>query len=292
MTDMLLLLVSVVFLVASFMLQKLYQKVTVNIPGSDVCFNIFTAVFSLIVFAFTGGFRVEFSTYSIVNAFLKSVCGLAYLLIGFRILKHGSVALYMLFLMSGGMAVPCVFGWLFLGETVKLFHVIGVIIILIAVMLTNSGAHKMDKKLFFMCTMVFLLNGGVSVFSKLHQIHGKYGAVDTSSYALISAFFSIIISVGLLVTKKKDRENTKNAKSALRIIPLLLIAGYSVVGSIASLFQLIGAKSLPASILYPVVTGGSIVLSGIFGYIFFKEKTSKQAWLGIVLCFVGTCLFV
>ena len=287
---MFLLLLSVVLLVASFMIQKLYQKKTEGIDGSDVKFNIYTAVFSLCVFAFSGGFKIEFSTFSLINATLKAACGLFYMLIGFKILAMGNVALYMLFLMSGGMAVPCVFGWLFLGEEASAGNVIGVIIILISVILSNSGATRPDKKVLLMCIAVFFLNGFVSIFSKLHQIGGEYGAVNTSSYALISTVASFLMSSALLFRKKGEK--TEKEKKKFSFLPILLVIAYSVVGSVASLMQLEGAKELPASVLYPVVTGGSIALSGVFGLLFFGEKLSRRAWLGIALCFAGTCFFI
>jgi multidrug transporter EmrE-like cation transporter len=58
------------------------------------------------------------------------------------------------------------------------------------------------------------------------------------------------------------------------------------------LLQLFGAASLPATVLYPFVTGGSIVLSSLAGIIFFKDKLSKNVIASIILCFLGTILFL
>ena len=279
------------------MIQKLYQKITVGISGSDVRFNIYSTLFSLCVFAVSGGLHIDVSLFSVINALLKAVCGLLYLLIGFKILARGNVALYMLFLMSGGMVVPCVFGWLFLGEKATFLTVLGACTILFSVVLANSGAKRPDKKLLILCVSVFILNGFVSVFSKLHQIGAQYGydAVDTSSYALISTIFSLAMSCGLLFRKKENKDEVIGDNAATKksvLIPILIVLAYSIAGSVSSLFQLEGAKNLPASVLYPVITGGSIALSAVFGMILFKEHLTKRAWLGIILCFAGTCMFV
>ena len=58
------------------------------------------------------------------TALWGALCGLAYTVIGFRIMKEGSMALFTLFLMSGGMLVPAVWGWLFLHEKPVPLHLL------------------------------------------------------------------------------------------------------------------------------------------------------------------------
>jgi drug/metabolite transporter (DMT)-like permease len=41
-----------------------------------------------------------------------------------------------------------------------------------------------------------------------------------------------------------------------------------------------------------MITGGSVVLSGVFALIFFGEKLSGREWLSIALCLAGTCMFL
>mgnify|MGYP003291970998 CR=1 FL=1 len=49
-------------------------------------------------------------------AFAMATCAALYSLIGFRVLKAGNMSVYSMFLMSGGMLLPYVFGVLFLDE--------------------------------------------------------------------------------------------------------------------------------------------------------------------------------
>lgn len=58
------------------------------------------------------------------------------------------------------------------------------------------------------------------------------------------------------------------------------------------MMQLIGASSLPASVMFPIVTGGTVILSSVAGSVVFREKLSSKQWAGIVLCFIGTVLFL
>jgi drug/metabolite transporter (DMT)-like permease len=45
-------------------------------------------------------------------------------------------------------------------------------------------------------------------------------------------------------------------------------------------------------VLYPIVTGGSIIFTVAVGWIFLKEKPTKQLLLGVIACVAGTCLFL
>lgn len=81
-----------------------------------------------------------------------------------------------------------------------------------------------------------------------------------------------------------------NAKKIKSILPIVIFA--SVFDGISYMLQLIGAESLPASVLYPFITGGSIILTSFAGVTFFKEKLIIRQWMAVTACFVGTLLFL
>ena len=292
MKDYLMIVLAVALLAFSFILQKVYQLRTSDSTESGVDYSIFSAVFGIILLVITSGFSISFTTYSVINAFLKSACCLVYTIIGFKIMKEGSVALYMLFLMSGGMLIPAVWGWLFLNEEPRLLHILGVIVILVSIILNNIGNGRPTTKVILMCCAVFVLNGFVSVFSKLHQANTVYDVVPTQDYTVLSLLASLIMSLGLrivlLVKNKGGEPLTKNIKPLL----LVIVAAGSIIGTLSSILQLEGARNLPASMLYPMITGGSIALSGLFALVIFKEKLSKRGWISVIMCILGTCLFI
>ena len=118
MKDYLLVILSVILLAFGFILQKVYQRRTADTTEGGIDVSIISAVFSISLLILTSGFSISFTRFSAINAMIKSACCLAYTVIGFKIMKEGSVALYMLFLMSGGMLVPSVWGWIFLDEII------------------------------------------------------------------------------------------------------------------------------------------------------------------------------
>ena len=292
MWDYVMILLSVVLLALGFIVQKVYQKGSKSSNESSVMFSIISAICSIVVLILLNGFSFGVTWYSLINSAVRALCGLLYTILGFQIMREGKVAFYMMFLMSGGMLVPAVWGWLFLGETPNVFHVIGVAVIVVAIVISNSSSSRPTTKTLLNCCAVFVLNGLVSVFSKLHQIKTAYDAVGTTEYAMLGAVTTLLMSVALLSVMVVKNHTQSELRVHFRLRTLLLVPLYSAIGTISSLLQLEGAKNLPASVLYPMITGGTIVLTGLFALLFFGEKLSKAGWFSLVLCLGGTCLFL
>jgi multidrug transporter EmrE-like cation transporter len=51
------------------------------------------------------------------------------------------------------------------------------------------------------------------------------------------------------------------------------------------------AEKVPASVQFPLVSGGVIVLSAIVSRLIFKEKIRKIEWVSVVGALVSTILF-
>jgi drug/metabolite transporter (DMT)-like permease len=246
-----------------------------------------------VIFFALSGFRVEFSWFSLLMALGMSSCAAAYTILGFAVMKAGNMAVYTLFLMSGGMILPALWGWLFLDEPVLILRLIGVVVIVVSISLTHSEERKINASMLLSLCCVFFLNGMVSVLSKLHQVNTVYETVSTTAYALLSTVTSLVISIAVYAFRQRKPFESKQPKKSKNTLTLILIVAlYSLTGSVSSLLQLEGAKNLPASVLYPMITGGSIVLTGIMALIFFGEKLSRREWTAILLCLGGTFMFL
>ena len=66
----------------------------------------------------------------------------------------------------------------------------------------------------------------------------------------------------------------------------------AIISGVGYFLQLMGAERLPATLLYPFVTGGSMIFSTLVGIFVFKDKITKQLLCGIALCFIGTLLLI
>ena len=107
-------LVLAAFLLAcDFSINKLYQRRAGTGILAGLGFNALIGIFSAVIFFAASGFKIGFSFYSLIVAAIFTLFVMTYNIIGFRIMKYGSMAIYTLFLMTGGMTVPYVFGLFF-----------------------------------------------------------------------------------------------------------------------------------------------------------------------------------
>ena len=67
---------------------------------------------------------------------------------------------------------------------------------------------------------------------------------------------------------------------------------FFMTGGVAYILQLISAVNLPAGVLFPFSTGGSIVFTAAIATLFFKEKLSKKIIFSTLLCLIGTIMFI
>lgn len=290
--DYLMLLGAPLLLAVDFSINNVYQKINGSSHKSAFAFNALLGLFTAIIFFAFSGFKFEISWYSFLMAALMSMFVMCYSLLGFKLLKNGSMALYTLFLMTGGMTLPYLFGLIFLNEPFSWLKTAGLIIILSGVVLSNLSAKKVNVFMLLMCIAVFFLNGLTSITSKLHQINTIYFCVNTTQFVMLTGLFKFLISgILFLVTKKENVEQPQSNKN-IKLISVLLTVASAIISGVSFMLQLWGAAKLPATLLYPFITGGSIIFSSIAAVLLFKDKISKKLIISVILCFIGTLSFL
>lgn len=284
-----LVILATILLAFDFALSKKYQALEGTAMAAGLKFNMLSGALTAIVFFALSGFRLEFSWFSLILAFAMSLCAMAYSIVGFRILKAGGMALYSLFLMLGGMLLPYIFGVLFLDESLTWLRVAGVVLIGAAVVFSGKTKYNFSPWIYLCCFVVFILNGAVSILSKCHQISLSFAPVSSTAFVMYSGIGKFLFSgLALCFCKKEKPAGEKSSGKQV----FLIVLSSAVIGGVSYMLQLIGAKSLPATVLYPIVTGGSILFSALSGKVFFKEKLSAYQIVSIALCFAGTLLFL
>lgn len=288
MLNYILVLIATVLLAFEFAFSRKYQTMEGTAMAAGLRFNLLTGLCTAVIFFGLSGFRVEFSPFSLLVAMAAALCGTAYNVISFRILKSGGMALYSMFLMLGGMVLPYIYGILFLDEDLTILRILGLVVIAAAVVLSSRAKYRFGGKVYLWCALVFLLNGGVSILSKLHQIDTAHSPVSTSAFVMYGGMFRFLFcGLALLCMGKKAEKPTSKPLSIL-----VVTVGAAAISGVSYLLQLTGAAALPATVLYPMVTGGSIIFSALSGLVFFREKLSTVQIISIALCFAGTLLFL
>lgn len=282
-------------LAGSFSITKFYQKLRpVSFRNSNF-FDVICAVPTIIVYLIMGGFSFKFTPFSFLMCMLQLIAAKLYGIIGYFMVASGSIALYTMFLMTGGMVLPYVFGIFFWNEQFSVLRMLALVLMIVAVIVSNFDGGKINKKLLLMSVAVFVLNGAVSIISKIHQTETRFETVDTAHFALMGAVIGMITSIAiegyfLLGDKREGRKELISKKVVLRL-PILVIVN-TLCGVFSNYLLLRGATDIPASVLYPVNTGGTIVFSSVVGILLFKEKLNSKVVISVILCCIGTILFI
>ena len=259
---------------------------------SGLKFNFLVGLFGSLIFLIINKFKIEITLYSSILAIVMTIFAIVYIIISFKILAEGKTAYYTLFRMTGAMLVPYEWGIFVLNEEVSLLRILGMILIIASIFLINAGKNKLSVKNTVMCISVFFLAGFVSVISKQHAISEQ--AISPVGYVIITSLVKVILC-GVLLVLMKEKRGYHNEKHTVKhssslCYGLCFASAFSI--GMAYMIQLICAKNMPATILYPVITGGTIIFSAIFARLFFKEKLPKKGIAAIIICFIGTALYI
>ena len=129
------------------------------------------------------------------------------------------------------------------------------------------------------------------VIAKAHQTSAQ--SVDEISFTVIScaltAIFSLIILAFTLL--REHMETRRQVIETLKIKPLWIMILIGAATYTGNFLHLLAANDVPASVQFPLVSGGVIVLSALVSAFLFKEKLSKKEWLSIAGSFASTVLF-
>ena len=180
------------------------------------------------------GFTPKMTGFSVVMAVMQAICSTTYILLGFLVLKNGTLAVYTIFLMTGGMILPYIFGILFLEETLTIWRTMGLVVITVSLFLTNFKKGKTCYKQLPLCIAVFVLNGFVSIISKVHQINPVH-AVGSNDFIFLTSIIKVIICLPLYLIINKDKEKTLFNHGDISMMAIVALA--SIANAVSYLFN-------------------------------------------------------
>lgn len=273
---------------AQFTFTKQYQRTVGTTDASASFFHKAIAPTAFVIVLLSlNGFRLSVTPFSLLLAFLNVFILLSSSLCSIKVLAKGSLANYSLYLMSGGMILPVVYGFFLGGDAVNIWKIVSIVVILAAIFVKYDTKEKMDRCTLLLLIALFLLNGAVGVVSSIYQGDlFPFERPAVRDFQILYTLFSML-AAGILYTVEtiRRKEVRVNFKRYLKASPWALLEG--VLNGTGNFLLLLSLSVLEPSIQYPIITGGSIFLAAIFGF-FFKEKPTSRGWVSITLAVVGT----
>ncbi len=175
--------------------------------------------------------------------------------------------------------IPVMFGLFFLSDAVTFFKISGIVLSIVALFLTTSnGKAQVNGNLLVLPLIIFFASGVLDIFLSYTS---KYLVKQDDTIVFTATLFSLAAILGTcwLLIKIVIQKN----KIQLKNIFAGIILGIPNFASILFVFLGLKATNLDVSVYYPILNIGIVVLTSIFGLLFFKEKLSPINIIGIIL---------
>ncbi len=255
-------------------LKKAYHR---KCRGGELLFSTMVSLFALVVFLF----RIkgqDFSPKILPFAGMFAVCYAITTVAAMEALRIGSLAITVLIL-SYSLVIPAVYGFLFWEERPEVLQMIGMLCLVVSLVLTrneSNGEKKRASAKWVIYTLAaFFTNGFCSVVQRQQQINfqGKY---DTTF--MITALFLVTVFLGIVTCIREKRE----------LKTILCKGGYlaalcGICNGVTNLLVMVCLVSIPASVFFPIISAGQLVIVFLISLVFFREKFIKRQIAGFVV---------
>lgn len=271
-----------------FVFNDVYQRGEGANVVTSMLFSGLTGIAGVVMLVLTNADAFQYSLFSMLLAFLSAAKNVLSAYLSIMVLSRANLSVYSLYSMLGGMLLPFGYAILFCGEPLTWQKCVCTVLVMGALLLGLKGKDNApDEQRQHGSPLpwylgVFVMNGLSGVFSTIHQRAGEI-AVSASAYSLMERLWGLLIVVIVLLVCR-SRGQAIRLKRPLRSIGST--AGYGVITTLANLILLIALLHVDASIQYPIVTGGVIVLSLLWDWVLGK-KPNRYAVGAAAVSFAG-----
>ncbi len=178
---------------------------------------------------------------------------------------------------SLGFIFPTLSGSLFWNESLTVFNILGILLVIPTVVLSGlpafpKGEGKPANQYIFPLVAAMLSSGGLGVMQKLQQA-SPYPE-QRNLFVMVAFALAGGISLVFSLFGKKEPKTAIGRK-------LLSAGGIGVAFGLSNLLNTILAGRLDSAVFFPALNLSTILFSMVFGVVFYREKLSKTD--GIVL---------
>lgn len=168
--------------------------------------------------------------------------------------------------MKLGLLVPIVVSVLFFKELPTAVQIIGFCIAIFAILLINLKNDGSGKGFGFGLILMLLLSGGADVMAKIFDVFAPQAHSALYLFYNFATAFTLCV---LLVIQKKERPGLRE---------LLYGALIGIPNFFSAKFLLASLTKLPAVVVYPSFSVGTMLIVTMIGVLVFRERLSKLQW--------------
>ncbi len=265
-----------------FFCNQQYERECKSGLSSSMMFIFGGAVAGLVVLLAVNGFKWEFTPFTLFMASLAAIDGMIFNFCSLKALGKINLSLYSLFSMLGGMVLPFCLGVFFFDEQFTLGKAICLVAVIIALTLSVEKGESKGGLIYYIG--VFVFNGLSGVIAKFFQA-SDLPKTSEAAYSVWTAVMTALFSGVILLCAVRKSPIKLNVKAVVSM------AGNGILNRVANFLLLLSLAYLPASVQYPMITGGVMIVSTIIGY-FTPNKPKTREWISLALSFAGIMALV
>ncbi len=262
--------------------------------GGLMSVNILTSLLAVLVFAVSGAHLSAADPLFLVLALLYGALTLGSQSFYITAVKGGSVAICSL-IYAASFILPTVYSVIRTHESVPLTKAGGILLMMLAVVLVSlkqkSGVDTVQKKSssrIWLAFLAMLCAGSVGIIQKVFG--GRYPSEMLNTFLLMAFLSMLAFSLlgklaAALCARKTDAPRLRYDRHFL--LPAVLLALCVVF---ANRLNLLLVAALPGIVFFPLINGGTIMLSAVGSGVFFHEKITRRIWIGILIGLVAIVL--
>lgn len=269
-------------------------------PKDAVFFNtvrmLLCVLISYLFVIFEGNFEVEVDKNFILITLLSGVSNALFVITWLLTVRKNAYMTTDVALMLGSL-IPAIGCLIFFGEPLSYKKLIGFALLIVAVIIMSNYNKSVTGKITLVGTLLLVITAvceGVASFSQ--QLY-KYLAQSETQTAAVFNFYSYVFAATTLLiitfisAKEKDKSFGRSLldagnKISGAIIYIVIMAVCLFLNSYCQTLATTIGK-ITSEILYPVLKGGSLILSSLMAAIFFNEKITYKSVIGIIVAFIG-----
>lgn len=223
-------------------------------------------------FACSASFDLTFSTdYLGYSAAFAATYAVA-VVFSFLAITSGPLSITAL-MFSYSLVIPTLYGMIFLGEEASVTLIIGLCLLAVSLFLINSrtGGGKITLKWIVYVLLAFLGNGVCTVVQNLQQ--REFSGLYKSEF-MIAALITVVVIVIAPIIICERREFLPSMK---RGGILMVLCG--VINGASNLLVMLLVNRMNASVLYPVMSAGGVLLTFFVSLFIYKERLAVKQYI-------------
>lgn len=282
--DYLYLTLAVLFVAGTNITGKLYNQKSAMRKGAAMLYTLIAVASAFVFWLVTFMISPQYNMAVLPYAAIFSLCYVAANMGLIYALGSGAVTVTSLF-GKMSLVLVAVWGFFFWNEGITVLSCMGLILCALSIFLClyrgREGVGVNMRWIFFVCLVLFG-NAGCSIVQKTQQMNfsGQYGAF---MMLISTGAATLACGVAYIICRKEQ------SREALALFYIPVSAGLMNAG-MNLLVIILATSSLSASLVYPTLASGGLIVVCISGIFIFKEKMSPRGFVGVALGLIATAL--